>query len=92
MTFRLRVPSAQGDDNSTLGYDDDVKEKTPSEREFMITPEYGSIPPMGTQQVQVDFKPRSVGAYNRQLVVDVESVGPRMKSLDIQAHSIAPRV
>jgi hydrocephalus-inducing protein len=83
MTFRLRVPQDEesGDESEDYGV-----------CEFIVTPEYGSIPPMGVQQVQVDFKPANVGEYKNYLVVDVESVGPNMQALEIVANSTAPMV
>lgn len=60
--------------------------------EFVVTPEYGSIPPMGVQMVQIDFKPNRTGLYKNFLVVDVESVGPNMQALEIVANSTAPKV
>lgn len=69
-----------------------VPDEESEECEFVVTPEYGSIPPMGVQTVQVDFKPARVGAYKNFLVVDVESVGPNMQALEIVAYSSAPLV
>ncbi|KAJ3226665.1 hypothetical protein HK099_004409 [Clydaea vesicula] len=60
--------------------------------EFVITPVCGSIPAMGLQKIQVDFRPMLVGTYNSCLIVDVESVGQDMFRIDINAKSIVSEV
>ena len=74
--FHLRVPG-----DGTL-----VK------REFEVIPATGTILPHGKQKIQLDFIPLTPRNYNLQLVMDIESVGEQMASVEIRGTSIVPDV
>ncbi|KAJ3416712.1 hypothetical protein HDV05_000542 [Chytridiales sp. JEL 0842] len=76
MTFVLRIPSEEQEQRS----------------EFFVTPQRGTIPPMGTAQVKLEFTPRSIKRYEDYLSVDVDSVGEDLLRLPILAESLVPEI
>lgn len=83
MTYALRIAS-----------DEDLEGGAGGGRksEFAITPSYGTILPMDSQNFQLDFKPSQVGSYSTHLVVDVESVGMNVQSIPFTAESYVSEV
>jgi hydrocephalus-inducing protein len=76
MTYVLHIPSENSDQKI----------------EFLITPQSGTIPPLGSALIKVEFTPRFIKTYEDFLYVDVEAVGEDLLRLPIFAESIVPEV
>ncbi|KAJ3287536.1 hypothetical protein HK104_008544 [Borealophlyctis nickersoniae] len=76
MTYNLRIP--------TDGVD--------RPNEFRMEPSRGTIPPLGSEKIRMDFTPAAVMVYETFVAVDVEDVGEELFRLPIYAQSIVPEI
>lgn len=76
LCYRLRCNVVDSDDAS----------------DFLITPQEGSIDPLSSSSINLQFTPKNIRVYECELVVDVEGVGNDLYRLPVFSQSIVPKI
>jgi hypothetical protein len=61
-------------------------------KEFKITPKEARIAPLSSIPIQVYFTPAVIDTYEKEMLIDVESVGTELFNVAIKAQSLVPEV